>query len=65
MEAEQIQRFGSHMFFVARVVSDEAPARDEQLCVIYGMYQAWRLRENVSLLKTSLERHLLQKNGPL
>ncbi len=65
MEVEQIHKFGSHVFFVARVISDETPAHDEELCVIHGMYQAWRLRGNDSLLKASLERHQLQKYGPI
>ncbi|MGD0098387.1 MAG: hypothetical protein ABSB60_18035 [Terracidiphilus sp.] len=65
MEVERIYNFGSHVFFVARVLSDEAAAHDEELCVIHGMYQAWRLKGNSSRLKASLERHLLQRNGPI
>ncbi len=65
MEMEQTHKFGDHVFFVARVVSDEVLANDEELCVIHGIYQACRLSGSDSLLKASLERHQLQRHGPI
>jgi hypothetical protein len=53
MEVEAIRRIGSHRFFMARVISDETYARDEELHAIQGFIrhvvcgeevQIWRFR---------------------
>ena len=54
MEIETIQRIGSHTLFIARVVRDEERAPGEELCVIHGFYQHWRLRQRKIDLESSL-----------
>ena len=65
LEVEKIYRNGSHTFFVAKIVSDERLADEEELCAIHGFYQAWRLRGQSVQLRASVERHRLHKKGPV
>lgn len=44
MEVEAVRKIGSHTLFVARIVHAETFARDEELHVVHGFYQARRLR---------------------
>lgn len=65
LEVESILRNGSHTFFVARILSEQRWAGEEELCAIHGFYQAWRLRGDSLRLRASLERHRLQRSGPV
>jgi flavin reductase (DIM6/NTAB) family NADH-FMN oxidoreductase RutF len=46
MEVETIHRIGSHTFFIARIVSDELNSTGDELFVIHGFYEAWRIKKN-------------------
>ena len=41
---EDSQEIGSHVFFLCRIVSDENPAKGDQLHHTAGFHQAWRRR---------------------
>jgi hypothetical protein len=46
MEVEKIHRIGSHTFFIARIVSDERFGSGNELFVIHGFYEAWRIKKS-------------------
>jgi flavin reductase (DIM6/NTAB) family NADH-FMN oxidoreductase RutF len=61
MEIENVQRVGSHTFFIARIVGDEKRASGEELCIIHGFYQHWRLRHSKVDLQASLVEDAMHK----
>ena len=63
IEVEEIHRIGSHIFFVARIVSDERFREGEELCVVHGFYQVWRLKGNSPELEASLGADMINKRG--
>jgi hypothetical protein len=63
MKIETIHKLGSHMFFVARIVSDESVGDGVGLCIVHGFYQAWRLKGHRAELEASLAEDMLNKRG--
>jgi flavin reductase (DIM6/NTAB) family NADH-FMN oxidoreductase RutF len=63
MEIDTVHRLGSHLFFVARVVSDESSPEPEGLCIVHGFYQGWRLRGRRAELEASLVADQLNRRG--
>ena len=63
MEVEAVHRLGSHMFFVARLVSDEIAPEPAELCIVHGFYQGWRLRGRRADLEASLLADQFNKRG--
>lgn len=61
MEIETIQKIGSHSLFIARIVRDEERVSGEELCVIHGFYQHWRLRQSKIDLQSSLVEDAIHK----
>lgn len=45
MHIESHHNMGSHILFIARVVSESEFSQGPELCVVHGFYQAWRIRE--------------------
>lgn len=52
MEIESVNRVGSHSLFIARVLSDERLASGEELSVVHGFYQAWRMRHGLDSISS-------------
>jgi len=63
MEVETVRKIGSHIFFVARIVSDEHLATGAGLCIVHGFYQAWRLKGRRADLEASLAEDMDNKRG--
>jgi flavin reductase (DIM6/NTAB) family NADH-FMN oxidoreductase RutF len=63
MEVETVRKIGSHIFFVARIVSDEHLATGAGLCIVHGFYQAWRLKGRRADLEDSLAEDMHNKRG--
>jgi hypothetical protein len=63
MEIQTVHRLGSHMFFVARLVSDEVSPEPVGLCIVHGFYQGWRLRGRRAELQASLLADQFNKRG--
>jgi flavin reductase (DIM6/NTAB) family NADH-FMN oxidoreductase RutF len=63
MEVEKIHRGGSHIFFIARVVSDEIFSEGKELFVVHGLYEAWRLRKTNSEWGSALADDASIKSG--
>jgi flavin reductase (DIM6/NTAB) family NADH-FMN oxidoreductase RutF len=63
MEIKSVHRLGSHMFFVAQILSDERVDQSASLCIVHGFYQAWRLKGRRTELETSLAQDVLNKRG--
>jgi hypothetical protein len=63
MEIDTVHRLGSHIFFVARIVSDEIFPEPEGLCIVHGFYQGWRLRGRRAELEASLVANQRNKRG--
>jgi hypothetical protein len=63
LEIEAVHRLGSHMFFVARLVSDEISPEPAGLCIVHGFYQGWRLRGRRAELEASLVADQFNKRG--
>ena len=49
VEVEQVRRIGNQSFFVGRVVHDQSLTHGDEMFVIHGFYQAWRIRNRVAL----------------
>ena len=63
MKIDAVHRLGSHIFFIARVVSDESSPEPEGLCIVHGFYQGWRLRGRRAELEASLVANQLNRRG--
>jgi len=63
IEIAHARTLGSHRFFVARIISDEILAACEDLHLIDGIYQSWRLKGRVTELAASLAADSLNKRG--
>jgi flavin reductase (DIM6/NTAB) family NADH-FMN oxidoreductase RutF len=63
LEVDSVHRLGSHLFFVARIVSDEVTPEPEGLCIVHGFYQGWRLRGHRAELEASLMADQRNKRG--
>jgi hypothetical protein len=63
MEICKVHPIGSHTFFVAHTVSDEAYSRAPVLHVVHGFYQAWRLKGRGRELESSVAEHAASKHG--
>jgi len=63
LEVESVHRLGSHMFFLTRIVSDEAVPNSAGLCIIHGFYQRWRLRGRNTEIQASLVADQMNKRG--
>jgi Flavin reductase like domain len=63
MEIEEIQPLGSHTMFIARVVSDENYSQGQELFVVHGFYEAWRLRKSNGEWATALNEDARIKAG--
>jgi flavin reductase (DIM6/NTAB) family NADH-FMN oxidoreductase RutF len=63
LKVEQVEKIGSHSFFVARILSDEARFDEPQVHIIHGFYQHWRLKGDKEKLKSSLIDDSLNKHG--
>jgi flavin reductase (DIM6/NTAB) family NADH-FMN oxidoreductase RutF len=63
LRVERVEKIGSHTFFVARVLSDEARFDEPQVHIIHGFYQHWRLKGDKVRLKSSLIDDSLNKHG--
>jgi flavin reductase (DIM6/NTAB) family NADH-FMN oxidoreductase RutF len=63
LKVEQVEKIGSHTFFVARILSDETRFDELQVHIIHGFYQHWRLRGDKARLKSSLIDDSLNKHG--
>jgi hypothetical protein len=63
VEIEYARTLGSHRFFVARIISDERHAACEELHLIEGIYQAWRVRGRSAELEASVAADSRNKNG--
>jgi flavin reductase (DIM6/NTAB) family NADH-FMN oxidoreductase RutF len=63
LQVEAIHPIGSHTFFVARVVSDQAFSHEPVLHAIHGLYQAWRMRGSKAELEASVRLNQLNKYG--
>lgn len=61
LQVERVHPIGSHTLFIARIVHDERLSTDEELCVIHGFYQAWRLRGRRAELKAALSADAVNK----
>ncbi|MGC1905433.1 MAG: hypothetical protein WA715_16550 [Candidatus Acidiferrum sp.] len=63
MQIEKDFRLGSHVFFIARVISEDVRAEEEQACVVHGFYQFCRVRGERERLKMALAEDALHKGG--
>ena len=63
MEVEAVQKLGSHIFFVGRVVTDERFSYGIEWCIIHGHYQAWRLKSRPSEIESSFAEDARVKRG--
>jgi hypothetical protein len=63
MEVETVHKLGSHIFFVARLVSDEISPGSAGLCIVHGFYQGWRMKGRRAELEASLVADHFNKKG--
>jgi flavin reductase (DIM6/NTAB) family NADH-FMN oxidoreductase RutF len=61
LEVTKVHNFGSHIFFLARIVHDETFSQSLGLSVIHGFYQAWRLSGHSAELQASRAEDSLYK----
>jgi flavin reductase (DIM6/NTAB) family NADH-FMN oxidoreductase RutF len=54
---------GSHILFIAKIISDEIFSNSLGVSVIHGFYQAWRLKGRSSEVKTALAKDAHNKWG--
>jgi flavin reductase (DIM6/NTAB) family NADH-FMN oxidoreductase RutF len=63
LEVKKVHKIGSHIFFVAQIVSDETFSTDPALCVVHGFYQAWRLKGRGAELQAAAAESAFNKGG--
>jgi flavin reductase (DIM6/NTAB) family NADH-FMN oxidoreductase RutF len=47
LKVHTVRQLGSHTFFVANILNEEARADAPEFCMVHGLYQAWR-QANIS-----------------
>lgn len=63
IEVEAMQKFGSHNFFIGRVVKDERSTQNTEWCVVQGHYQTWRLKTRPNEVESSMAEDSRIKSG--
>ena len=63
LEVTKVHKVGSHIFFVAQIVSDETFSADPGLCVVHGFYQAWRMKGRTAELQAAAAESAFNKGG--